>query len=319
MPKFTGRDVHIDVPLSNVAIAYAPTGMVGDTIFPVVDVKKQSDAFYTWEAADAFRINDDTRAPGDMAKKLDRAYGSATFYCRNYALREPILYEDMENADAPQLFTDRSAKAKLIKQALMLNMDYRIALKCTSGSNVGSYSSIASGWTGTANATPVANIKTAINNVQDLTGYRPNRVVFGGYAWRLARECDEVKNAVFGSTGTGQKGRIVAVEHMKNLLEVDSVMVASAYRNTTQEGQTMSLSRIWNDNVLVFYAPDRPSIEEPSFAYSFRWNMKNLSMQAQVFDYPDRGAEMVQVGYYQDEKITAKNLGFLLVGVGSSQ
>jgi hypothetical protein len=54
--------------------------------------------------------------------------------------------------------------------------------------------------------------------------------------------------------------------------------------------------------------------------YSFDWNkVKGFNRQAQVFDRPRNGAEEVQIGYYQDEKITGKDLSFLITGVNSSQ
>ena len=39
----TGRDIHVDVPLSNVAVNYRPMGHIADMIFPVVGVQKHSD------------------------------------------------------------------------------------------------------------------------------------------------------------------------------------------------------------------------------------------------------------------------------------
>lgn len=41
---FTGKDVHVDVPLSNVAIAYRPQNLIAEEICPIVSVPKQSDA-----------------------------------------------------------------------------------------------------------------------------------------------------------------------------------------------------------------------------------------------------------------------------------
>jgi hypothetical protein len=56
-----------------------------------------------------------------------------------------------------------------------------------------------------------------------------------------------------------------------------------------------------------------PRIDKPSLLYSFRWNaIKGMDMQAEVFDVPIAKAEQVQVGYYQDEKVTGKGLGFVL-------
>jgi len=319
----TGRDVHIDVPLSNVAIGYTPRGFIADQIAPVVPVNKQSDGYYIWSQADAFRVDDDLRAPGTEANVITRGVTSDTFFARNYALKDRIPYEDIENADAGFIFAKRSSRARFIKNKLMLSMEKRVALKCTSGSNVGSYSAVASAWTDytAGKSAPIADINTGIQNVEDSTGYRPNSIIFGRYAWRHFREHADVIARIYGEVDKGKSARIVTIEQVKALFEVDRVLIGGAYYSTADEGQAVALSQLWNDNVLIYFAPMQPAgpdQEEPSFMYSFRWN-KIMNMEAQVHQLPRAKAEEVELGYYQDEKITADTLGFLITGVGSAQ
>lgn len=316
----TGRDVHIDAPLTNVVIAYRPEGMIADMVAPEVPVPKQSDMFWMWDVGEAFRTQDDLRAPGDEPNRMIVAVGTATFFAKNYALSLPVPYEDIENADANTILGERGARGEAIKDRLYLNWELRLARQVTSGSNVGSYSAVASGWTDHANCTPVDDLNTAINNQADYSGYRPNRAIFGGYAWRHFRECDQVIDRIYGTAGSGMglNGRQVTIENVKAMFELDDVLVGGAYRNTAEEGQAHSLSMIWHDNVLVYYAPQQPRKDKPSFMYSFRWN-KIMNMQAEVHQRPRAKAEEVHVGYYQDEKICAKALSFLITGVGSSQ
>jgi len=66
----TGHDLHLDQHLSNIAINYQPKGMIADVIAPIVKVGKQSDNYIIWDHADAFRVEDDKRAPGTEANKI---------------------------------------------------------------------------------------------------------------------------------------------------------------------------------------------------------------------------------------------------------
>ena len=59
----TGRDLHIDVPLTNMVIGYEPTGFIVQDIFPTVPVDKQRNVYYKWDKGDFFRIPDTIRAP----------------------------------------------------------------------------------------------------------------------------------------------------------------------------------------------------------------------------------------------------------------
>jgi hypothetical protein len=317
---YTGHDVHIDVPLSQIAIAYKPEGFIADQIAPIVPVNKQSDGYFVWDIADAFRVEDTLRAPGAEANVIEFSVASGTYFAKNYALKDRIPYEDLKNADAAQIFFERSARAERIKDKLMLDMEYRVAKACTSGSNVYSYSPVGSSWAVFANAKPIEDIWQAIQTIQDGSGQRPNSIIFGGYAWNKFRQCDDVKNALFGTAGTGSNGRTVSTENIKNLFEVERLLVGGAYRNSADEGQSVSLSGMWNDNVLVYYAPLTPRKDKPSFMYGFRWSaVPGMDMQAEVYQKESAKAEEVQVGYYQEEKITASALAFLITGVGSSQ
>jgi hypothetical protein len=245
---------------------------------------------------------------------------SGTYFAKNYALKDRIPYEDIQNADAANLFFARNARAEYIKDKLMLDMEYRVAKQCTSGSNVYSYSATASAWTNYSVATPINNINTAIRVVQDATGQRPNSIIFGNYAFHHFSNCDQVLNRLWGSAGAGANGRLVQLQNVKDLFGLERVLVAGTYYNSADEGQSATVSELWKDNVLLYYAPTTPRIDKPSFMYAFRWNsVPGMSMVAEVFTDEKRKAEEVQLGYYQDEKITASGLAFLITGVGSSQ
>jgi len=120
--------------------------------------------------------------------------------------------------------------------------------------------------------------------------------------------------------GTNNGGGYPSTQQVATLLEVDEVLVAGAFQNTGEEGLSESLSTIWGDNVLVCYTPPAPTIERPSFAYKFRWSAPGLpNMQVERHPYDTKiKAEELEVGYYQDEKITGASYGFLLIAVNSS-
>ena len=319
----TGHDLHIDQHLSNVAIDYEPTGMIADVLAPIVDVPKQSDTYTIWDHADAFRIEDDKRAPGTEANKIERSVSSEAYFADNYALKMPLTLEDRENMDPVFIGKMREGRTKFIKSKLMLAWEQRAAQLCTSGSNVGSYATITSDWieSRTGYSTPLANCWTAIYNVADSTGYKPNRCVMGEVAWRYFRRHADVISIIHGNTGNkdAKGARYASEENFKAIFELDAFHVGRAYYNSAGEGQSASLSMLWGDYVLFYYGPSAPSMEEPSFMYSFRWNkpgLPNMIAERHPFD-PKTKSEEIELGYYQDEKITAKNLGFLITHVTS--
>jgi hypothetical protein len=311
-----GRDLYVDQLLTQMAIGYKPKGMIADLLFPKVGVQKQSGMYSVFSRADVLRIETTARAPGTMANQITRSVSTGTYFAKNYALDYPVNIEDKANADPIFTQTILNGSVQFLVNKLALDWERRIALLCTSGSNVGSYSAISSGWLGSG-ATPIANINTALDNVQGATGVRPNRIVFGDAAWRAFRRHSTVQNIIFGANNGGG---YPSVENVKSLFEVDNILIGGAYVNTANEAQAESLSQVWGDNVLAYYAPSTPMIDEPSFGYSFRWNAPGLAdMTVERHPYDSRRkVEDVEVGYYQDEKITGAAYGFLLTATTSS-
>lgn len=315
MGAATGRDLHIDNVLSQMAMGYRPEGFIADAIFPVVSVAKQSDLYMVFNRGDRLRIEETTRAPGTLARRVTEDIGSASYFARNYALAAAAVLEDKANADPMMLTQVYNNKATYILDKLLLDWERRVALLVTSGSNVGSSSAVTSAWNGAGN--PIGNINTALDNVYGANGVRPNRIVMGVNAWRAFRRDSNVRNLIFG---TNNGGGYPNVQQAASLFDVDQILIGGAFQNTAQEGQAETLASIWNDQVLVYYAPDTPQIERPSFGYNFRWAAAGLpNMQVERHPYDSRTkSEDIEVGYYQDEKITGASYGFLLKSVNSS-
>lgn len=314
----TANDLHIDAALSEVALGYRPDGFIADMIMPIVDVAKQSDIYTIWSRADRLRLHDTKRAPGTEAKRIEESVSSETYYCKNYALKSSIPIEDFKNADPMYLDNLNNGKTELIMDGLLLDWEKRTASKVTSGSNVGSYSAVASAWNdGGVGSDPIGDINTMLDNVQYSTGKRPNRLTFGLQAWQVLRRHPDVRNIIFGVDNGGGYANTAQIA---SLFEVDDLQIGGTFQNTAGEGLGENLSTIWADHVLAHYTPVNASRDRPSFAYAFRWNQSGLpNFQVERHDYDTkRKSQDVEVGYYQDEKITGAEYGFLLTNVTSS-
>lgn len=306
-----GRDLYIDEYLTNMALDYRPHEMIADMLFPVVSVNKQSGYYLEYSRGDALRVPSDTsRAPGTEAKKITRSVGSGTYYCPNYALKVGVTAEDKANMNAINQQKLYNGRAQFLLQKLYLDWEVRIANQVTSGSNVGSYAAVNSAWSDVVNANPLTNIWAAMDNVADAVGVKPNRIVFGEQAWREFRRNANVRNLILGRDGQG----LVSRQATADLFEVDQILVGGAYKNTANEAQSATLATVWGENVLVYYAPPSPSMDDPSFGYSFRWEVPEVpALQVERHPYDSRRKEEeIEVGYYQSEKITGAAYGYLI-------
>lgn len=311
----TSHDVHIDQLLSNMAIDYRPEGFIADMIFPTVDVGKQSDKYAVFDRGQRLRRQNTNRSPGTHAREVTREVGSATYFCNNYALSYPVTLEDRNNADPIFVSKLYDQGAEFLLDHLMLDMEVRVATQVTNTSNVGSSSAVSSAWDGAGS--PLADMNQAIDNVHYSNGMKPSDVTFGVEAWDSFRRDSTVRNLIFG---TNNGGGYPSTAQAAELLGVKRVHIGGVFQNTGEEGMDESLSTIWGDNVLVYYRPDAPAMDRPSFGYNFLWNRPGVPKKTvERHPYNTRAkCEYVEVGYYQDERITGASYAFLLTAVNSS-
>lgn len=315
MGNATGvSDLHVDKVLSQMAIGYMTDAGIADRIAPTVRVDKQTDRYDVYSRADALRIEDTRRAPDSEARKVTRSVSSGNYYAENYALKYPVTLEDKRNMDPNRIRHLYNGRVQYIANKLNLDWEKRVADQVTNTSNVGSSSAIASAWNGAGDV--IGDIETAMDNVQDTTGARANRMVIGLDAWRSLRRDSTLRNLILGNNNGGGYPNTAQIAAF---FELDEILVGGAYHNSAGEGSE-TLAKVWGDHALLYYAPAAASVEFPSFMYSYRWvggGLPEMTVERHPFD-TRRKSEEVEMGYYQDEVITGAEYGFLLVAVNSS-
>lgn len=300
------------------AMNYRPMGMIADTLFPVVTVDKQSDVYLESDRGQILRVKRTERSPGNEANRVEDDFGSATYFARNYAIKRSVTIEDKANADAGMLMNKLNGKAQRCIDDIFLDWEVRVSNLVLNTANVGSFSAVSSGWSGAGD--PIGDVETAIDNIHYANGVPKQgiKVTFGPEAWDSFRRDDNVRNLIFGVDNGGgypNAGQVAA------LLDVKEVNVGDGFENTGEKGQAESLQSIWGDNVLLHWTPSAPSVDVPSFGYTFRWQQAALPAALTVMRHPfdsRKGAEEVEAGLYQDEKITGASYGYLLTAVNSS-
>jgi hypothetical protein len=308
-------DLHLSQLLTQMAMGYRPQGIIADQIFPVVRVAKQTDVFAVFSRQEMLTIESTVRAPGTEARKITRSVGTGTYTAKNYALKTELTLEDGINMDAGFQAQLVGGRAAYLLNKLMLDWDVRVSNLVNSTSNVGSSAAPTSSWSGAG--APLTNIWTAIDNVRYTTGYRPNKLTFGPRAWDSFSRDTTVRNLIFG---TNNGGGYPSLEQVKNVFQIDMALLSGAFQSTSNEAQAEAISAAWIDNVLVTYVPAAPSIEDPSFGYTFRWSgagLPELNIETHPWDDKIKAQEF-ECGFYQDEKITGSTYGFLVNNVNSN-
>ena len=295
--------IHVDQPLSNLAIQYRNEELVADRVFPQLPVAKLSGKYFVYTKSDKFtQLAPLTSHNGDVSES---AFGVTTsdYDCLSYALMQFISREVQENADSP---IDPLADAvENITAQLMLDREIKLAAQLFSTSVVTNNTDLTAGtkWTSAASE-PISQIFTAIDSIVGVPG--PFSVLFGRAAWKSFRTHPDVLSSIQYT-----KGGVAASEaDVASFFGFEDVIIGRGSKNTALPGQTASYSDIWGDSVLIF-KKGGPGIKQVSLGQCLRFG--NIEVQRwEDLSRGPRGGEYVKVGWSYTDEITAVDAAHLI-------
>src|SRR3990170_2194716 len=108
----TGRDLHHDGPLTQLAIAAfeKPEAFIAGRLFPMVPVGKQSDRYFIIEKDAFLRVPQTLRAPGTSPRRVGFTVTSDAYFADNHALATEMPIEDLANADTGIALRENSTR-----------------------------------------------------------------------------------------------------------------------------------------------------------------------------------------------------------------
>lgn len=317
--------MYLDTHLSNVAMNYRPAGFISDRILPVVqaDIGQDNPSMELKEKTQGMvaRLNLSYSEAAEYvlrnSPKLALAYRDFTLAqppvpsvhdCKRYALKADVTMEDRANAEP--LFVQQFEEGRLmrVQDALWLDWEIRVAKLVLNPDSTLTKHTPKEPWSDYTKSDPLGDIQVAIDNVELESGCLPNRILFSGTSWRHFRRNSKVIDKA-GNPNVAHGGLYPTVKQVGDLLDMN-VMVGNAWYNDAEEVGSVDLRQVWQDHALVYYTPEEPSIEKPSFGYNFRWG--DVRVERHPYDSRRHCCEL-ELSYHQDEVITDKELGCLIL------
>lgn len=308
----TGRDLHIDGPLSNITTAYRPANMIGDQLFPVVPVAKETDIFYQWSKDDFLRVENAQRARNAAANVVTMGVSSLGYTCLEYSLRADIPLQDLANAD--DALSLRESNAMFVKDKLMLAYEDRVAVLVGNTSNVGTSTTLGTNWDDPTTS-PLDTINNMMEAIRQGTGYEANVwVISKPVALRLGKHPDVI-DFVRGKGDSSGMG-FVQAEALGRAFGVDKVLVGRGIKNTAAEGATGVYTDIWSTSFLMAHVATNPGRMIPTYGYTFQWTPAGMpgAFAAERYNIQEKHIEVIEIAHYQDERIIGEDLSALILG-----
>src|SRR6185295_18912167 len=122
MPQPTMSDVHVNVPLTNISIAYLQdlAGFVSDSVFPNIPVSKPSDRYFSYPRDAWNRADAKPRAPGTESAGSGWTIDNTPNYSVTvYAIHHDVDDQIRATVDAP-ISLDRDTTEYVTRQLTLL-------------------------------------------------------------------------------------------------------------------------------------------------------------------------------------------------------
>lgn len=318
----TGRELHADKPLSNLAVRAFDSGtangerFIAPMVFPSVPVGNQSDNYYVIDKQAFLRVHDTTRSPRTKANRVHFDISSSQYYAKNYALGTDNSLEDLANADlAIQL---RENGTELVTSGLLRDYELRVANIVTSLTNLGSGVALAGStkFSDYVGSDPVGYVNTAHAFIRSQTGLRANTAIIDYDTLTVLRRHPAMLD-MFKYTSGGE----LTDAQIASVFKVERMLIGEAVRDQSVEGQTTaSMTNIWGNNLIIARIVPPAGLKTATFGLSFRWMPAGfpapMSVGRQIFSGPGtENIEVIEGQYFQDEKVVAADLAY---GIGST-
>lgn len=273
MPQLSLSQVRvIDPVLTQLAQGYKQSGMVGQALFPKVNVGQRAGKILTFGKED-FMLYSSGRAPGENTKRVQFGYSGGNFALVDYSLEGAVPIEVYQEGVAGNngWSIDHFNLASNKVQAIMdLRLEYACATIARTAASYGAGNKVTlagtsqwSDFTGTSQ--PIQNIETAKEAVRAATGKRPNTVVMGAAVMAKLRQHPIIVDRM---KYTGRD--IATVEILASLFGVDKVLVGDAiYSNDAGTAFT----DVWGKDVVVAYTDTATVAEMGAPSYGYNYNL----------------------------------------------
>jgi len=304
--------VHTNTALANISIQYANGLYIGDQLLPIVPVTHKSNTYYTYDKRSRLAYPDDELGSRGSPNELNEVRSSATYSCKGYGYKEYVDGETVANQDAP---LDELADATAnLAEGMAFRRELRSATLLTTSGNYGSNTAAigaSSRWDSAGGGDPIGAIQTARAAIW--SGRGPSRLVgFTSLAAMnvLVRHPAILDLFKYGGTSPG----LATPTMLAKFFGLDDVLVSDAWKDTANEGQVASYSRIWPDSFGIVRVATSPGIRNASWGYNFRWRDVQTN---QWFDQSigTMGGWYTKVTTNEDAKIVAADTGYLLTTV----
>jgi len=311
----------ISKPLQNLTVAtlQEPSAFVGTEAAPFVKVEQSEGKYFILPPGQYNTLSMARRAPSTESEGSGWTYSNDSYKCERYATHHDEDWSDLADED-PALNSDAEGAEWLANQGRIF-LDFSWQAVCMQPATWTTDYDGVSGVPGAneikqwneSGSTPQADVETLKEAIEDLIGRLPNTMVVGRSVHKRLLTHAIVRDAIKYTEQTTMKNIDVNAK-MAAFFGVERYLVARAFRNTANEGQTASLGKIVNSlDMWLGYVNPSPGKRKLSAAYTFAWTgpqgVGSDGVVTRKFDIETKTTTRREIETFWDVKVISADAG----------
>lgn len=299
------RDHYVDPVLTNLSIAYSRQDFIADRIFPRIgDLSKPTGIYYKFGMEHFGPIPNTLRAPGTRAREVEWKVTKDVFSTEEYALLGKVTDEDRKAQDNQVQLEQTTVEN--VTELLMLDRELRVRDLVTDPTiyPTGHVQTLSgtSQWSDPDNSTPLKDVDGAKAQLASV-GIVPNTMIIPQKVYNALKFNRDILDRIKYS----ERG-LVTVDILRDLFEIENILVPASVYNTANAGQAANLVDVWGDIVWIGFVAPRPGLKTISFGYTFEYRAR----QVRRWREEDVKTDFFEVSEEVGEKVVAPMAGFLI-------
>jgi hypothetical protein len=309
MAKIAVDDVRTNQRIANVLMAYTNEQFLAPQILPVIATDKRTGEIPVL-GTNHLRVYDSRRSTYDESqhRMAFEISSDLTYDIEDYDMDIYVPDKLIEEQEAP--FNLRRDAQMSVLQAMMLEREVALATLMNDETIITNYTTLSgtSQWDDYVNSTPDTNVETARDTIHAAIGREPNSMYMSRAVFNKLKYHPLFLNRIAGiKVLDGQ----VLRQMIKDLWEVDNLYIGGGIKISTNEGAAETKTKVWNDDVVLFYKPATPSIWTPSFGYQFTLKNHNMKSSNRREPNADKGV-LERLDWSYQDKVLDVNAAYLI-------
>jgi hypothetical protein len=298
----------VDPYLTSIAISHRNGMLIADSVLRRVLVAKEEFRWWIHNKADKFTLQDTKVGRKSKVHEIEFGATESTAKTEDFGLDDPIPMADITNA-AGQPFDPLARATENLADLIALDREQRVAkLVFNPATYAGNTSDVAEGWSDFTASDPLKDIMDAMDGMV----MRPNIAVMGRSVFSTLRQHTKIIAAAFPVGGNAAEGGMVSREALRQLFELDELLIGEPWVNSGKRGKAPTMERVWGLHLALLRLDGQadPGTGRATFGFTAQFGER---VAGQEFDREIglRGGIRVRVGESVKELIVAPDFGYL--------